>query len=81
MHARLSVLKDRIKHGIKTDVLGLVSIKGVGRVIARGLYSAGFKSPEEVARADVAQLERVPGVGEKRAKKIKEEALRQCKIS
>jgi helicase len=79
MHARLSVLKDRIKHGIKTDVLRLVSIKGVGRVIARGLYSAGFKSPEEVAKADIAQLERVHGVGEKRAKKIKEEALRQCK--
>jgi len=34
-----------------------------------------------VAKADIAQLERVPGVGEKRAKKIKEEALRQCKIS
>ena len=81
MYARLSVLKDRIKHGIKTDVLGLVSIKGVGRVIARGLYSAGFKSPEEVARVDIAQLERVPGVGEKRARKIKEEALRQCKIN
>jgi len=79
MYAKLSVLKDRIKQGIKTDLLGLVSIKGVGRVIARGLYSAGFKSPEEVAKADVARLERVPGVGEKRAKKIKEEALRVCK--
>ncbi len=80
MHAKLSVLKDRIKHGIKTDLLGLVSIKGVGRVIARGLFSAGFKSPEEVARADVTQLERVPGVGEKRARRIREEALKQCKM-
>jgi len=78
MYARLNVLKDRIRQGVKTEVLRLVSIKGVGRVIARGLYSAGFRNPGEVAKADVAQLERVPGVGEKRARKIKEEALRQC---
>ncbi len=80
MYARLSWLKDRIKHGIKTELLGLVTIKGVGRVIARGLYSAGFRSPVEVVKADLVQLERVPGVGTKRAKKIKEEALRQCKM-
>ena len=79
MYARLNVLKDRIRQGVKTEVLRLVSIKGVGRVIARGLYSAGFRNPGEVAKADVAQLERVPGVGEKRAKKIKEEALLQFK--
>ncbi|MBA7517060.1 hypothetical protein ES705_09110 [subsurface metagenome] len=77
MYARLIMLKDRIRQGVKTEVLRLVSIKGVGRVIARGLYSAGFRNPGEVAKADVAQLERVPGVGAKRARKIKEEALRQ----
>jgi len=79
LSARLNVLKDRIKHGIRKDLLGLVCIKGVGRVIARWLHSAGFKSPEEVARAEVEQLERVPGVGAKRAKRLKEEALRLCK--
>ncbi len=78
--ARLSMLKDRIRHGIKTDLLGLVSIRGVGRVIARGLHSAGFRNPEEVAKAGITQLEMVPGVGKKRAKKLKEEALRQCKM-
>ena len=79
MYARLNVLKDRIRHGIKTDLLGLVSIRGVGRVIARGLYSAGFRNPGEVAKADVTQLERVPGVGAKRARNLKAEALRQRK--
>ncbi|RZN36968.1 MAG: DEAD/DEAH box helicase, partial [Methanophagales archaeon ANME-1-THS] len=67
MYARLRELMARIKHGIKPELLGLVSIKGVGRVIARGLYTAGFRSPRDVAKADVAQLERVPGVGAKRA--------------
>jgi len=79
MYARLNVLKDRIRHGIKTDLLGLVSIRGVGRVIARGLYSAGFRNSEEVAKADIPQLEMVPGVGMKRARNLKAEALRQCK--
>ena len=79
MCARLSMLKDRIRHGIKTDLLGLVSIRGVGRVIARGMHSAGFRNPEEVAKADITQLEMVPGVGKKRAKKLKEEALRQSR--
>jgi helicase len=77
MYAGLSVLKDRIRQGVKTDVLGLVSIKGVGRIIARGLYSAGLRNPEEVAKADAAKLERVHGVGAKRARKIKEAALRR----
>jgi helicase len=79
MYARLRELMARIKHGIKPELLGLVSIKGVGRVIARGLYAAGFRSSRDVAKADVAHLERVPGVGAKRAKKIKEEAVHPSK--
>jgi replicative superfamily II helicase len=57
----------------------LVSIKGVGRVIARRLYSAGFRNEEEVANADLERLGGVHGVGAKRAEKIKEEALKVCK--
>ncbi|MHC1611610.1 MAG: DEAD/DEAH box helicase [Candidatus Methanospirareceae archaeon] len=76
MYLRLRALHPRIKHGVKPELLGLVSIKGVGRVIARSLYSAGFKTPRDVAEADVAQLEKVPGVGRKRAARLKEEALR-----
>ena len=77
MYVRLRELTDRIRYGVKPELLRLVAIKGVGRVIARGLYSAGFRSPRDVAKADVTQLERVPGVGSKRAEKIKEEAVRQ----
>ncbi|NOR77885.1 MAG: hypothetical protein GQ523_05575, partial [Methanophagales archaeon] len=74
MYARLNGLKDRIRHGVKTELLRLVSIKGVGRVIARRLYSAGFRNEEEVANADLERLGGVHGVGAKRAEKIKEEA-------
>lgn len=56
MYARLSGLKDRIKHGAKPELLRLVTIRGVGKVIARGLYSAGFRSPREVAKADMGAV-------------------------
>jgi len=75
MYARLSTLKDRLRHGARPELLALLAIKGVGRVIARKLYSAGFRSPAEVARADVTQLGKVPGLGLKRAEKIKTEAM------
>ncbi|MFZ2070373.1 MAG: helix-hairpin-helix domain-containing protein, partial [Halobacteriota archaeon] len=78
MYTRLSILTDRIRYGARTELLSLVSIKGVGRVIARSLYSAGIRSTEEVASADITQLERVPGVGRKRAERIKEEAARSA---
>jgi helicase len=78
MYTRLSILTDRVRYGARTELLSLVSIKGVGRVIARSLYSAGIRSMEEVASADVTQLERVPGVGRKRAARIKEEAARSA---
>ena len=78
-YARLRALHDRIKQGVKPELLGLVAIKGVGRVIARGLYSAGFRTPRDVAKASLMRLEKVPGVGAKRAAKLKEEAVRQCR--
>jgi helicase len=79
-YARLRALHDRIKQGVKPELLGLVTLKGVGRVIARGLYSAGFRTPQEVAKASLMRLEKVPGVGRKRAEKLKEEAVRECRM-
>lgn len=79
-YTRLRALHDRIKQGVKPELLGLVTLKGVGRVIARGLYSAGFRTPREVAKARLMRLEKVPGVGAKRAAKLKEEAVREFKM-
>ena len=79
-YARLCALHDRIKQGVKPELLGLVTLKGVGRVIARGLYSAGFRTPQDVAKASLMRLEKVPGVGAKRAEKLKEEAGREFKL-
>ncbi len=64
-------LETRIKYGIKEELIPLVTIKGVGRVRARKLFNAGFKSISDLRRADVRKLKTL--VGEKIAKGIKVE--------
>ena len=71
LYAKLRVLKERIRHGVKTDILRFTSLKGVGRIIGRKLYSAGFRSIKNVAEAEEAELEKIPEIGKKRARMIK----------
>jgi helicase len=65
-------LSERIKHGVREELLPLVWIPGVGRVRARALYSAGFRKPEDIAQASVERLVRIPAIGEGIAVKIVE---------
>ncbi len=60
----------RVKHGVKEELLNLVSIPGVGRVRARKLYRAGYKSLGDLAQASVEKLARIEGIGEKLAEEI-----------
>ncbi|MBI4360538.1 DEAD/DEAH box helicase [Candidatus Micrarchaeota archaeon] len=39
-------MRRRIKHGVKAELLPLVSLKGVGRVRARRLWNKGIRSPD-----------------------------------
>jgi len=64
-------LETRIKYGIKKELIPLVSIKGIGRVRARKLFDAGFKSIGDLKKADVKKLRAL--VGEKIAKGIRNE--------
>jgi helicase len=68
-------LETRIKHGIKAELLELVSLRGVGRVRARMLYRHGFKSLGDLKKADVEALSRVESIGPKIAGSIKEQLI------
>ena len=67
-------LSRRIRHGVKEELLDLVSIEGVGRIRARALYARGYRTREDLRRATVEELMRIPGIGEKLARRLVGEA-------
>ena len=64
-------LRLRLKHGVREELLELVSIRGIGRVRARSLYNYGFRSIKDLVEADVKDLAKVPLIGPKLAAQIK----------
>ena len=64
-------IETRIKHGVKEELIPLVSVHGIGRVRARKLLSAGYRKPGDIKKASLAELK--PLLGEKTAEKIKSE--------
>jgi len=61
-------LEERIKHGIKEELLQLVRIKGIGRARARKLWNSGIKSPAEMKKAEKRTLKSI--LGERVAEKV-----------
>lgn len=72
-------LRIRFKHGIRNELLPLITLKGVGRVRARKLYDNGLKSISDLKVADFKTLSRV--VGDSLAIKIKEQVLGEFTIT
>jgi helicase len=70
----LGQLRLRVEKGTKADVIPLLSLQGVGRVRARALHTAGFKTIEDIRKASPSELATVPLIGTVLAKKIKEQA-------
>lgn len=58
---RTEQLSRRIHYGAGQDLLELLDIKGIGRVRARKLFSAGIRSLDGLRSADPAELSRILG--------------------
>jgi len=71
---RLSQLTERVKSGVKAELLPLVRLKGIGRVRARVLHNSGLKTLGDLKRAPLEKLTELPLIGPKLAKSIKEQA-------
>ncbi|AIY91205.1 DEAD/DEAH box helicase [Geoglobus acetivorans] len=71
MTARTSKLEERVKHGVKEDLVELVRLKWVGRKRARKLLNAGIKNIEDLheKRSIAEKL-----IGRRIVEKILEEA-------
>jgi helicase len=68
-----SELEERISKGIKRELLPIVRLEGIGRVRGRIIYNAGYKTIEKLKIATLEDLTRLPLIGPRLAKKIKEQ--------
>ena len=67
-------LLTRVRYGVKEELLGLVSFRGVGRVRARTLFNSGIRSKSDVISADVEHLSMLPKIGPALARSMKAQA-------
>ncbi|UCF44969.1 MAG: DEAD/DEAH box helicase [Candidatus Bathyarchaeota archaeon] len=68
-----SELIERVTKGIKKELLPIVKLEGIGRVRGRIIYSAGYKTIEDIKHAPLDSLTNLPLIGPRLAKKIKEQ--------
>ena len=64
-------LRQRVRYGIRSELIELTKLEGVGRVRARALYGAGYTTLEKISEAALEQLARVPKIGSSVAHQIK----------
>jgi len=67
----LHKLRQRVRYGVKEELLELVSLRGIGRVRGRSLYKAGYRKLTDIKRTSVQELSLVPYIGPEIAKSIK----------
>ncbi|MEK9635418.1 MAG: helix-hairpin-helix domain-containing protein, partial [Candidatus Woesearchaeota archaeon] len=67
----ITKLKIRIKNGIKSELLPLIRLKGIGRVRARRLFGSGLKSLQNLKSANIELLSDI--LGEKTAISVKKQ--------
>ncbi|MDD3493878.1 MAG: helix-hairpin-helix domain-containing protein, partial [Candidatus Thermoplasmatota archaeon] len=63
----------RVTYGCREELLNLVQLRGIGRVRARALYNAGFRSVNDLRGVSIERLARVPHIGTVIARSIKEQ--------
>ncbi len=71
---KIKPLLTRVRYGVKEELLGLVSFRGVGRARARVLFDHGIKNRSDVIAVDVGQLSNMPKIGPALAKSMKKQA-------
>jgi helicase len=70
---RIAELRERVTKGVKSELLPLVRLEGIGRIRARIMYNAGFKTIEDLRKASIDALSGLPLIGPRIAKRIKEQ--------
>ncbi len=58
-YAQAKRLRRRLKHGIREELLSLCSVRGIGRIRGRLLYSNGITTPEKYAVTPKDEIRRI----------------------
>jgi helicase len=68
-----SELQERVKNGIRSELIPLTKLEGVGRVRARSLFGAGYSTMDKLSQAPLEKLASVPKIGPAVAAQIKKQ--------
>lgn len=66
-------LRSRLRYGVRTNILELVSLRGVGRIRGRMLHNHGFTNLAELYKVPIEELARIPTIGSSIAESIKKQ--------
>ena len=66
-------LRERVRYGIKSELIELTKLEGVGRVRARSLFNAGYTDIEKISLVSTEKLASVPKIGNAVATQIKQQ--------
>ncbi|MGB9659035.1 MAG: DEAD/DEAH box helicase [Nitrososphaerales archaeon] len=72
----IAELEQRIEQGIRSELIPLAKLEGVGRIRARSLYNHGFTDIDKLASASIDKIASVPKIGTTIAKSIKKQLSR-----
>jgi helicase len=66
-------LRSRLRYGVRSDILELVGLKGVGRVRGRMLQSHNLVNLPDLYKVPIEELARIPTIGTSVAESIKKQ--------
>ncbi|MDW3667332.1 MAG: DEAD/DEAH box helicase [Nitrososphaeraceae archaeon] len=67
----INIVRIRIRHGVKSELIPLIQLEGIGRIRARSLYRAGITDVAMIEKISESKLGSIPKIGVKLAKKLK----------
>jgi helicase len=69
----LNDLRSRLRYGVKSDILDIVNLRGIGRIRGRMLHNHGLTTLAELYNVPVGELARIPTIGSSIAESIKKQ--------
>jgi len=69
----LHSLRSRLKYGVRSDILELVNLRGIGRIRGRMLHNHGLRSFSDLYHVPIDELARIPTIGRAIAESVKKQ--------